>query len=90
MKSAVILGWRKGTNEHALHCSPGKMYNPVTKRCTTRRAPTLRNICPPGKLLNSVTRRFRKERKVRPSKVCPPGKYLEKKTGRFRSVKTCK
>jgi len=88
----TVVGWRQGPEENAAHCKPGKMYNPVTKRCFTRKQMRLRNICPPGKVLNSVTRRFRKERvpKVKITKVCPPGKYLNKSTGRFRKLKNTK
>ena len=80
--------WKQGPNENALHCPPGKLYNPVSKRCKTRRAPSLRDICPPGKVLDKKTRRFRKERVLKPSDVCPPGKYYNKQTHRFRTAQS--
>ena len=61
-------------------CTPGKLRDPVTRRCKKVKAPSEREKdCPPGKRRDPITRRCNK---IQAPKDCPPGKILNPRTGR--------
>jgi hypothetical protein len=71
-------------------CSDGKIRNPITGRCNTKKKIKSIKECSDGKIRNPITGRCNTKKKIKSIKECSDGKIRNPITGRCNTIKKIK